>query len=50
MTNGGRVLNVTALAPTLDEARQRAYDACDLISFRGMRFRRDIAARAVNVA
>jgi phosphoribosylamine--glycine ligase len=50
MTNGGRVLNVTALARSLDEARQRAYAACDRISFAGMRFRRDIAARAVNVA
>ena len=50
VTNGGRVLNVTALGPSLDEARQRAYAACELISFDGMRFRRDIAARAVNVA
>jgi phosphoribosylamine---glycine ligase len=50
MTNGGRVLNVTAVAPSLDEARRRAYEAVDLISFAGMRFRRDIAARAVNVA
>ena len=50
VTNGGRVLNVTALGPSLDEARQRAYAACKLISFDGMQFRRDIAARAVNVA
>jgi phosphoribosylamine--glycine ligase len=50
VTNGGRVLNVTALGPTLDEARRRAYAACDQISFDGMRFRRDIAARAVDVA
>jgi phosphoribosylamine--glycine ligase len=50
VTNGGRVLNVTALGPSLDEARQRAYAACDLISFEGMRFRRDIASRPVNVA
>ena len=50
VTNGGRVLNVTALGPSLDEARQRAYAACELISFDGMQFRRDIAARAVNVA
>jgi phosphoribosylamine--glycine ligase len=50
VTNGGRILNVTALGASLDEARQRAYDACDLISFEGMRFRRDIAAPAVNVA
>jgi phosphoribosylamine--glycine ligase len=50
VTNGGRVFNVTALGPSLDEARQRAYAACELISFEGMQFRRDIAARAVNVA
>jgi phosphoribosylamine--glycine ligase len=50
VTNGGRVLNVTAVAPSLEEARDRAYAACELISFEGMQFRRDIAARAVNVA
>jgi phosphoribosylamine--glycine ligase len=50
VTNGGRILNVTATAHSLDEARHRAYDACALISFDGMHFRRDIAARAVNVA
>jgi phosphoribosylamine---glycine ligase len=49
VTNGGRVLNVTATGPSLDEARDRAYAACELISFEGMHFRRDIAARAVNV-
>jgi phosphoribosylamine---glycine ligase len=50
VTNGGRVLDVTALGPTLDEARRNAYAACEQISFEGMRFRRDIAARAVSVA
>jgi phosphoribosylamine---glycine ligase len=50
VTNGGRVLNVTALGSTLDEARQEAYSACELISFAGMRFRHDIAAGSVNVA
>jgi len=50
VTNGGRVLNVTALAPSLEQARQRAYDACELISFERMHFRRDIAAGALNVA
>ena len=50
VTNGGRVLNVTAVGPSLEDARRSAYEACDLISFEGMRFRRDIAARAVNVA
>jgi phosphoribosylamine--glycine ligase len=50
VTNGGRVLDVTGLGPSVEEARERAYQACERISFEGMRFRRDIAARAVNVA
>jgi phosphoribosylamine--glycine ligase len=50
VTNGGRVLNVTALGASLDEARQRAYAACEFIAFDGMRFRRDIAAGSVNIA
>jgi phosphoribosylamine--glycine ligase len=49
VTNGGRVLNVTAVGASLEEARERAYAACEVISFEGMRFRRDIAGRAVNV-
>ena len=47
VTSGGRVLNVTALAPTLAEARARAYEAVALISFDGMFCRSDIGARAV---
>jgi phosphoribosylamine---glycine ligase len=50
VTNGGRVLGVTGLGASVEEARERAYEACGRISFEGMRFRRDIAARAVNVA
>jgi phosphoribosylamine---glycine ligase len=46
VTNGGRILNVTAVAETVPAARDRAYEACDLISFPGMRYRRDIAAVA----
>jgi phosphoribosylamine--glycine ligase len=49
VTNGGRVLNVTALGGSVDEARQRAYEACDLISFDGMKLRHDIAAGTVSV-
>ena len=41
-TNGGRVLGVTATAPTLDEALEKAYAAVDKISFEGMHFRHDI--------
>jgi phosphoribosylamine--glycine ligase len=43
VTAGGRVLTVTALGPTLDEARARAYAAVDRISFDGKHHRTDIA-------
>ena len=46
LTSGGRVLNVTARAKTLDEARARAYEAIGKIGFEGMHYRTDIA-RAV---
>jgi phosphoribosylamine--glycine ligase len=48
VTAGGRVLNVTGLGPTAAEARRRAYDAAELISFDGRQMRTDIAARAVD--
>ena len=47
VTAGGRVLNVTALGSTLDEARNRAYRAAGMISFDGMQMRTDVAARAL---
>jgi phosphoribosylamine---glycine ligase len=46
---GGRVLNVTALGATVTEARERAYRAAERIEFPGVHYRRDIAAKAVNV-
>jgi phosphoribosylamine--glycine ligase len=46
VTNGGRVLDVTAEGETVDEARERAYGAVERISFAGMRYRRDIAELA----
>jgi phosphoribosylamine--glycine ligase len=46
VTNGGRILNVTATGETLAEARRRAYAAVDLISFPGMRYRTDIGFAA----
>lgn len=46
MTAGGRVLNVVALGGTFEEARERAYEACDLINFEGKQFRTDIGKRA----
>jgi len=45
-TAGGRVLGVTARAPDLTMAVQRAYQAVGKISFEGAHYRRDIAARA----
>ena len=47
VTNGGRVLGVTALGNTLVEARDRAYLAVSKIQFDGAQFRRDIAAKAL---
>ena len=47
VTAGGRVLNVTGIGADPAEARQRAYDAADLIDFEGKQMRSDIAARAV---
>jgi phosphoribosylamine---glycine ligase len=46
VTNGGRILNVTALGDDFAAARAQAYDAVGRISFAGMRFRRDIGFAA----
>ena len=43
LTSGGRVLNVSALGSTIAEARERAYAACEKISWEEMRYRTDIA-------
>lgn len=45
VTNGGRVLNVTATGLTLDEALAKAYAAVDLINFEGKHYRTDIGRR-----
>lgn len=44
LTSGGRVLGVTAHAPTLDEARSLAYEGVNKISFDAMHYRKDIAS------
>ncbi len=44
VTNGGRILSVTALAPDLVSARKHAYDAVGKIAFEGARHRTDIGA------
>ncbi|MHC4488598.1 MAG: phosphoribosylamine--glycine ligase, partial [Planctomycetota bacterium] len=47
VTNGGRVLGVTALGQTVDDAKARAYRAVDKIKFDGAYCRRDIADKAI---
>jgi phosphoribosylamine--glycine ligase len=47
VTNGGRVLGVTALGGDLKAAQAAAYAAADKIHFDGAHFRRDIAAKAI---
>jgi phosphoribosylamine--glycine ligase len=47
VTNGGRVLGVTAWGATLAQARERAYEAVDRIRFDGIHFRRDIGQKAL---
>jgi phosphoribosylamine---glycine ligase len=47
LTNGGRVLCVTALGDSVKRARARAYEALEDIRFEGMQYRRDIAYRAL---
>lgn len=44
VTHGGRVLNVSAVGDTLEQARQRAYEVIGGIRFEGCYYRRDIAA------
>jgi phosphoribosylamine---glycine ligase len=46
-TSGGRVLGVTACAPDLATAVERAYAAVSMIGFEGMHYRKDIAGRAL---
>lgn len=44
-TNGGRVLGLTALGDTLEEALETAYRAVDMVNFEGVMYRRDIGRR-----
>ncbi len=45
VTNGGRVLGVTAMAETLDKAVGLSYDAVGRVSFTGCQYRRDIGRK-----
>jgi len=47
VTDGGRVLGVTALGDTLAEAKRKAYEAVGKIHFQGAHWRRDIADKAL---
>ncbi len=47
VTAGGRVLGITAMAPTIAAAIDQAYAAVDRVRFAGMHFRRDIGHRAL---
>jgi phosphoribosylamine--glycine ligase len=47
VTNGGRVLGVSATGATLQEALDKAYEAVSKISFEGMQYRKDIGRKAL---
>ena len=47
VTSGGRVLGVTALGETLENALKKSYDAVEKIHFEGAHYRRDIGKRAL---
>jgi phosphoribosylamine--glycine ligase len=47
VTAGGRVLAITAVAPSLADARRRSADYAARVAFDGKQYRTDIAARAL---
>jgi phosphoribosylamine--glycine ligase len=48
-TSGGRVLGVTALGRDTKDAIDKAYQACSLVSFEEMHYRKDIGYRALKI-
>ena len=50
VTNGGRILGITGLGPTVGRAREAAYEGMGRVRFEGMRFRSDIAGAAAEGA
>ena len=48
VTNGGRVLGVTAVGDTVAQAKEKAYQAVEMIKFDGAYCRSDIADKAIN--
>jgi len=49
VTNGGRVLGVTALGKDIKAAKEKAYEAIKKIHFEGMHYRKDIADKAIKI-
>ena len=49
VTNGGRVLGVSAIGNNLEEALQKVYKAIERISFEGMQYRKDIGKKALKM-
>ncbi len=47
VTDGGRVLNVTAIGDTFQAAQTKAYEAAKTIRYQGAWYRRDIASKAI---
>ena len=47
-TGEGRVLTLTSIASTLNRATEKAYESIDLINFKDMRYRKDIAKSTVD--
>jgi len=45
-TNGGRVLNITAIGDSLEDARKKVYNSINDVKFDGAFYRKDIAHRA----
>ena len=48
LTNAGRVLGVTGLGNTLEEAIDKTYKAVEKIKFEGMHYRKDIGRKALS--
>jgi phosphoribosylamine--glycine ligase len=50
VTNGGRVLGVSAVGENLEQALKTAYDAIKKINFEGMQYRKDIGKEALEIS
>lgn len=48
VSNGGRVLGITAVGNSLKESLHKAYTALDTISFEGMKYRKDIGLKSID--